>query len=140
MGDAKERNFWDDYQHAYEDMIQHTASDHAPWYVVPADHKWFTRLVVAGAIIEALENLDLQYPAVDEHKREELRLVQAELERNGGGTKKAADTAPPKKRKARKKPSPARMARKSAPKAARKATAQAASRDGAGDRRRHRGG
>ena len=60
MGDAKERNFWDDYQHAYEDMIQHTASDHAPWYVVPADHKWFTRLVVAGAIIEALEDLDLQ--------------------------------------------------------------------------------
>jgi polyphosphate kinase 2 (PPK2 family) len=55
MGDAKERNFWDDYQHAYEDMIQHTASDHAPWYVVPADHKWFTRLVVAGAVIEALE-------------------------------------------------------------------------------------
>ncbi len=84
MADAKERNFWDDYQHAYEDMIQHTASDHAPWYVVPADHKWFTRLVVAGAIIDALENLDLQYPAVDEHKREELRLVQAELERNGG--------------------------------------------------------
>ncbi len=122
MADAKERNSWDDYQRAYEDMIQHTATKDAPWHVVPADHKWFTRLVVAGAIIDALESLDLQYPAVDERKREELRLVQAELERNGGGTKKAADTAPPKKRNARKKPSPA--ARKSAPKAARKSTAR----------------
>ncbi len=83
MADAKERNFWDDYMHAYEDMIQHTATDEAPWYVVPADHKWFTRLVVAGAIIGALEDLELAYPAVDAHKREELRLVQAELERNG---------------------------------------------------------
>jgi PPK2 family polyphosphate:nucleotide phosphotransferase len=83
MADAKERNFWDDYMHAYEDMIQHTATGEAPWYVVPADHKWFTRLVVAGAIISALEDLELAYPAVDAHKREELRLVQAELERNG---------------------------------------------------------
>jgi PPK2 family polyphosphate:nucleotide phosphotransferase len=83
MADAKERNFWDDYMHAYEDMIQHTATDEAPWYVVPADHKWFTRLVVAGAIIKALEDLELAYPVVDAHKREELRLVQAELERNG---------------------------------------------------------
>ena len=69
-------------------MIQHTASDHAPWYVVPADHKWFTRLVVAGAIIDALEDLDLKYPAVDDRKREELRLVQAELEHQGNGSKK----------------------------------------------------
>ena len=107
MADAKERNFWEDYQNAYEDMIQHTASDHAPWYVVPADHKWFTRLVVAGAIIDTLENLDLHYPAVDDHKREELRLVQAELERQGNGSnkaseKQASDTASPKKRQARK--------------------------------------
>jgi len=80
MADAKERNFWADYQRAYEDVIQHTSSDHAPWYVVPADHKWFTRLVVAGAVIDALEDLDLHYPVVDDHKREELQLVQAELE------------------------------------------------------------
>jgi PPK2 family polyphosphate:nucleotide phosphotransferase len=93
MADAKERNFWGDYQRAYEDMIQHTATDDAPWYVVPADHKWFTRLVVAGAIIEALEDLDLAYPTVDEHKREELRLVQAELEREGGGSPKAGKRA-----------------------------------------------
>ncbi len=103
MADAKERNFWDDYQQAYQDMIQHTASDHAPWYVVPADHKWFTRLVVAGAIIEALEGLDLSYPTVDAHKREELQLVQSELEHEGGGSKKAgAHTA--KKTPAKKKP------------------------------------
>ena len=100
MADAKERNFWNDYQRAYEDMIQHTASDEAPWYVVPADHKWFTRLVVAGAIIEALEGLDLSYPTVDEHKREELRLVQAELEREGGGSTKAH--TPEKKKRAKK--------------------------------------
>jgi PPK2 family polyphosphate:nucleotide phosphotransferase len=80
MADAKERNFWADYQRAYEDVIQHTASEHAPWYVVPADHKWFTRLVVANAVVDALEDLDLHYPAVDEHKREELQLVHAELE------------------------------------------------------------
>jgi hypothetical protein len=81
-------------------MIQHTASDEAPWYVVPADHKWFTRLVVAGAIIEALEGLDLSYPTVDEHKREELRLVQAELEREGGGSRKPH--SPEKKARAKK--------------------------------------
>jgi PPK2 family polyphosphate:nucleotide phosphotransferase len=88
MADAKERNFWADYQRAYEDVIQHTASDHAPWYVVPADHKWFTRLVVAGAVIDALEDLDLHYPVVDDHKREELQLVQAELEHEFNGTMK----------------------------------------------------
>jgi PPK2 family polyphosphate:nucleotide phosphotransferase len=102
MGDAKERNFWDDYQKAYEDMIQHTATEFAPWYVVPADHKWFTRLVVAGAIVDALQDLDLQYPAVDAHKREELRLVQAELENEANGR-------PPKGGKAGK---PAKKARR----------------------------
>ena len=126
MADAKERNFWDDYQHAYEDMIQHTASEHAPWHVVPADHKWFTRLVVAGAIIEALEDLELQYPTVDDHKREELRLVQTELEGEGGRDKKrdkdTADKKAEKKPRARKvaKKSPAR--KKVARPAARKAT------------------
>jgi PPK2 family polyphosphate:nucleotide phosphotransferase len=85
MADAKERNHWNDYQEAYEDMIQHTATDHAPWYVVPADHKWFTRLVVAGAIVDALQDLELHYPTVDAHKRDELALVQAELEQEGDG-------------------------------------------------------
>ena len=81
MADAKERNCWDAYQEAYEDAIRHTASDHAPWYVVPADHKWFTRMVVSAAIVDALEELDLAYPVVDAHKREELKLVQTELEK-----------------------------------------------------------
>jgi PPK2 family polyphosphate:nucleotide phosphotransferase len=124
MADAKERNFWNDYQDAYEDMIQHTASDDAPWYVVPADHKWFTRLVVAGAIIDALEDLDLEYPKVDDQKREELRLVQHELERNGDG--KAKDKKPAAKAKAKRvvKAKPAAKA-KPAPRA-RKPKAQAA--------------
>jgi PPK2 family polyphosphate:nucleotide phosphotransferase len=83
MADAKERNCWDAYQEAYQDAIQQTASEQAPWYVVPADHKWFTRMVVAAAVVDALEELDLKYPVVDAHKREELKLVQTELEKEG---------------------------------------------------------
>jgi PPK2 family polyphosphate:nucleotide phosphotransferase len=86
MADAKERNCWDAYQEAYEDAIRETASDQAPWYVVPADHKWFTRMVVAAAVVDALEELDLKYPVVDAHKREELKLVQTELEKEGSAT------------------------------------------------------
>lgn len=71
-GDVNERRYWDQYMHAYEEMIQHTATEYAPWYVVPADNKWFTRLVVAAAIVEAMENLDLDYPEVDAEKRKEL--------------------------------------------------------------------
>lgn len=70
--DIREREFWDDYQDAYEEMIGKTSSKHAPWYVVPADHKWFTRLVVSGVIVETLESLKLSYPKVDPAKRKEL--------------------------------------------------------------------
>jgi PPK2 family polyphosphate:nucleotide phosphotransferase len=77
--DARERTYWDDYQNAYEEMIAHTASKHAPWYVVPADNKWFTRTVVAAAIVETLQDLKLQYPKVDAAKRKELKAAQAEL-------------------------------------------------------------
>jgi PPK2 family polyphosphate:nucleotide phosphotransferase len=70
--DIREREFWDDYQHAYEDMIRNTASKHAPWYVVPADHKWFTRLVVSAVIVQTLESLNLSYPKVEAAKRKEL--------------------------------------------------------------------
>jgi PPK2 family polyphosphate:nucleotide phosphotransferase len=66
--DIQERECWDDYQEAYEDMIRHTATEDAPWYVVPADNKWFTHLVVAAAIAETLEGLDLAYPKVDAAK------------------------------------------------------------------------
>jgi polyphosphate kinase 2 (PPK2 family) len=79
--DAAERGHWDDYMAAYEDMIQHTASKHAPWYVVPADHKWFTRLVVASAVIDALEGLELEFPKVDAAKRRELAAVRTALAR-----------------------------------------------------------
>lgn len=70
--DAKERNFWNDYMGAYEDAIRETATKEAPWYVVPADNKWFTRIVVASAIIDTLAGLDLEYPKVDEEKQKEL--------------------------------------------------------------------
>ena len=64
-GDVKERSYWDAYMEAYEDAIRHTAAPHAPWYVVPADNKWFTRLVVAAAIVHGMEQLDLRFPTVD---------------------------------------------------------------------------
>jgi len=70
--DAKERGFWKDYMNAYEDCVRHTATKYAPWYVVPADNKWFTRVVVAAAVIEALSSLDLHYPEVTEDKQKEL--------------------------------------------------------------------
>jgi PPK2 family polyphosphate:nucleotide phosphotransferase len=70
--DLKEREYWDEYQDAYEDMIRHTSTDHAPWYVVPADNKWFTHLVVAGAIIETLDSLGLGFPVVTAEQRKAL--------------------------------------------------------------------
>jgi len=70
--DMAERKFWDEYQKAYEDMIRNTATKDSPWYVVPADNKWFTRVVVACALIETLHALDLSYPKVDKAKLEEI--------------------------------------------------------------------
>jgi polyphosphate kinase 2 (PPK2 family) len=77
--DVHERQFWGDYMHAFQEAIRATASKRAPWYVVPADNKWFTRLIVAAAIVEAMENLDLAYPTVDSNKRKELRTARAAL-------------------------------------------------------------
>jgi PPK2 family polyphosphate:nucleotide phosphotransferase len=79
--DVKEREFWSDYMHAFEEAIGATASKHAPWFVVPADNKWFTRLVVAAAIVEAVEDLGLAYPKVDPAKRKELAAARAALAR-----------------------------------------------------------
>jgi len=79
--DIHERQYWADYMAAFEDAIRATAAEHAPWYVVPADNKWFTRLVVAAAIVEAMEKLDLQYPKVDAAKRKELAAARAVLMR-----------------------------------------------------------
>ncbi|MGB8169855.1 MAG: polyphosphate kinase 2 family protein [Chthoniobacteraceae bacterium] len=77
--DAKERAFWDDYMRAYEETIRETATEESPWYVVPADNKWFTRAVVAAAVVDALASLDLSYPKVDAAKRKELVEAKATL-------------------------------------------------------------
>ncbi len=77
--DVDERAFWDAYMAAYEDAIRATATEHAPWYVVPADNKWFTRLVVAAAIVERLERMDLSYPTIDAAQRKELAAARARL-------------------------------------------------------------
>lgn len=79
--DMRERKFWDDYMHAFEEAIQATASKQAPWFVVPADNKWFTRLLVAAAIVEALEKLDLSYPKVDAENKKALAAARADLVR-----------------------------------------------------------
>jgi PPK2 family polyphosphate:nucleotide phosphotransferase len=79
LDDIRERQKWGAYMRAYEDMIRHTATDCAPWYVVPADHKWFTRLVVAEVIVDALESLELSYPTVSRAKRKELAAVRTAL-------------------------------------------------------------
>src|SRR5260370_39032861 len=70
--DIRERGFWGDYMHAFEEAVRATAAHHAPWFVVPADNKWFTRLVVAAAIVEAVEKLELSYPKIDAAKKKEL--------------------------------------------------------------------
>jgi PPK2 family polyphosphate:nucleotide phosphotransferase len=77
--DMKERGFWNQYTEAYEDMIRETANKDAPWYVVPADNKWFTRVVIAAAVIDALASMNLQYPKVSEEKLKELAAVKKEL-------------------------------------------------------------
>ena len=77
--DVEERRHWGDYQRAYQDLIRGTAAPHAPWYVVPADRKWFTRLVVAAAIHDALDRVKLAYPIVGDEKKEELEACRAEL-------------------------------------------------------------
>ena len=79
--DVKEREFWGDYMDAFEEAIRATATKHAPWFVVPADNKWFTRLLVGAAIVEAMENLGLAYPKVDAAKRKELAAARAVLSR-----------------------------------------------------------
>lgn len=82
--DVREREYWNDYMRAYEDMIRHTATPHAPWFVMPADHKWFTWMVVASAIIDALDSLKLTYPKVDSEKQKELDSARKALIEEGG--------------------------------------------------------
>jgi PPK2 family polyphosphate:nucleotide phosphotransferase len=77
--DAKERAYWKDYMEAYEEMIIHTSTKDSPWYVVPADNKPYARIVIASAIIHALDSMGLEYPAMDEEKMAELERVKQEL-------------------------------------------------------------
>ncbi|MFO7610091.1 MAG: polyphosphate kinase 2 family protein [Candidatus Krumholzibacteriia bacterium] len=77
--DVRERGHWDAYMEAYEDMVRRTATEHAPWHVVPADRKWFARLVVAAAVVDALAGLDLHYPEVDAEQKQELEEAAKEL-------------------------------------------------------------
>jgi PPK2 family polyphosphate:nucleotide phosphotransferase len=80
--DLQERERWDDYMGAYEEMVANTAAPHAPWFVIPADNKWFTRLAVAAAVVDALDGLDLSYPKVDAQKRKELEAARKLLLEN----------------------------------------------------------
>jgi PPK2 family polyphosphate:nucleotide phosphotransferase len=78
--DAKERQRWDDYQAAYEDVLNHTSTKHAPWYVIPADHKWFSRLAVGAVILQTMRDLKLAYPTIGETQKQELLKAKEVLE------------------------------------------------------------
>ena len=80
MADVSERALWNKYQAAYQEMVRHTSSHAAPWYVVPADHKWFARVVIGSAIVSALDGLDLKFPKVDAASLEEFKQVRKALE------------------------------------------------------------
>jgi PPK2 family polyphosphate:nucleotide phosphotransferase len=91
MADVTERAWWNRYQAVYQDIVRHTSTAHAPWYVVPADHKWFARVVIGSAIVSALEGLNLRFPRVDKASLREFKKVREALENEGkGGRKKAA--------------------------------------------------
>ena len=89
MNDISERALWPRYMAVYQDIVRHTSSAVAPWYVVPADHKWFARVVIGSAIVSALENLDLHFPRADKASLKEFKQVREALENEGKGRKKA---------------------------------------------------
>ncbi len=78
--DVKERGHWDEYQLAYEDMLGHTSTKQAPWHVIPADRKWFSRVAIAGVVVATLESMDLKYPELNEHQRTQLKESKTLLE------------------------------------------------------------
>ena len=88
MNDIAERGYWARYQAVYQDIVRHTASPHAPWFVVPADHKWFARVVIGSVIVAALDNLNLRFPRVDKASQEEFANVRKALEDEGKGKDK----------------------------------------------------
>jgi polyphosphate kinase 2 (PPK2 family) len=89
MADVAERKLWPRYQAAYQDLIRHTSSKEAPWFVVPADHKWFARVVIGSVIAGALDGLNLRYPRVDKASLEEFATVRKALENEGKGNSKS---------------------------------------------------
>ena len=97
MADIAERKLWPRYQAAYQDMIRHTATKEAPWFVVPADHKWFARVVIGSVIVSTLESLNLRFPRVDKASLEEFATVRKALESEGKGTTRKAKKAAKKK-------------------------------------------
>lgn len=94
LGDVAERKLWDKYQAAYQDIIRHTSAKHAPWHVVPADHKWVARVVISSAIVDAMERLKLEFPIVDKGAAEELRKAREALRMEG----RAVATVPKKQK------------------------------------------
>ena len=132
MGDIEDRGLWDRYMTAYEEMIRHTSTEHAPWHVVPADYKWFTQLVVAATIIGALHRLDLKYPVVKGEALDEMKAVRKALLAEpapGDGEKEEEEDekapAPPRRAAAklsgsRARSSPAKAARARRPRARRR--------------------
>ncbi|MEY9594324.1 PPK2 family polyphosphate:nucleotide phosphotransferase [Bradyrhizobium yuanmingense] len=90
MDDIRERALWPRYQAVYQDIVRHTATSHAPWYVVPADHKWFARVVIGSVINAELEKLDLRFPRADKASLEEFKQVRKALEKEGTGGKRQA--------------------------------------------------
>jgi hypothetical protein len=93
MNDISERALWPRYMAVYQDIVRHTSTAKAPWYVVPADHKWFARVVIGSAIVNALENLDLHFPRADKTSLKEFKRVREALENEGKGRKKRAKVA-----------------------------------------------
>jgi PPK2 family polyphosphate:nucleotide phosphotransferase len=88
MSDISERALWSRYQAVYQDIVRHTATPFAPWYVVPADHKWFARVVIGSVVVSTLERLDLHYPRADKASLREFKAVRKALELEGKGSRK----------------------------------------------------
>lgn len=80
VSDLKERNYWDEYQSAFEEMLSNTSTEHAPWYVIPADNKWFMRALVADIITNRIEKLDLKFPTVSKEQKEKLLQIKTQIE------------------------------------------------------------
>lgn len=81
LADAKERRYWDDYMHAFESALNHTSTEWAPWYIIPADNKWFSRVAAADLIVDTLKSLNLHYPVVDKEQRQNLRKAKEQLDK-----------------------------------------------------------